>query len=182
MMHFAGDYAAQGQRPGHKPPQGNALGQVESGSALKGRNKVCRPFRAPFFLNAIPRAMPWAGLSRTFGAADSGFAFSPASARASSAPPSGASSGGGGCGRAAAISAGSAPRSSPGTNSAARGIPRACAGRMREPGAALAQRIGSLPGAVAISSPAMTPERIPPRRSTAASGSVAVKRAPDPQL
>ena len=62
-MHFDEGNCAQGQRPGNKPAQGNALGNacivIE---ALKGRNIVCRSFRALTFLNKIPRALPWAGL------------------------------------------------------------------------------------------------------------------------
>ena len=39
----------EGQRPRHKPAQGNALGnRMKTGKALKGRDNLCRPFRAHF--------------------------------------------------------------------------------------------------------------------------------------
>ena len=39
----------EGQRPGNKPAQGNALGnRISTGKALKGRDNLCRPFRALF--------------------------------------------------------------------------------------------------------------------------------------
>ena len=55
--------ALMGQRPGIHPPRIKAL---------KGRGKVCRPFRALIVLPTTPRAalvprLPWAGLCRAFG-------------------------------------------------------------------------------------------------------------------
>ena len=35
---------------------------MDRNRALKGRNNVCRPFRAGSFSSGIPRALPWAGL------------------------------------------------------------------------------------------------------------------------
>jgi hypothetical protein len=56
------------QRCANKPVQGNALGKPSlKDKALKGRDNLCRPFRALSFFNATPRAalvprLPWAGL------------------------------------------------------------------------------------------------------------------------
>ena len=63
VLHFGPSHDAQGQRPGNKPAQGTALGESSiADTALKGRNNVCRPFRALSFFARIPRALPWAGL------------------------------------------------------------------------------------------------------------------------
>ena len=67
------DSALEGQRPANKPAQGNALGwRIFWRQALTGRNKfapvLCSPFRAWALFVRLPRALPWAGLSRTFGA------------------------------------------------------------------------------------------------------------------
>ena len=66
----------QGQRPGDKPAQGNALGSIRTHvQAPQGRDnrrgavaKDVSPFQGllPFF--RIPRALPWAGMSRAVGA------------------------------------------------------------------------------------------------------------------
>ena len=49
-MHFDRSHDAQGHRPGNKPAQGTALGKSAlTDTALKGRNHVCRPFRALSF-------------------------------------------------------------------------------------------------------------------------------------
>ena len=62
-MHFGYSHGAEGQRPGNKPAQGNALGKTSNADkALKGRDYVCRPFRALSFFDKTPRALPWAGL------------------------------------------------------------------------------------------------------------------------
>ena len=52
------------------PAQGNALGKMHNkDKALKVRPHVVAPLQGlvPFF-GAIPRALPWAGMVRTFGA------------------------------------------------------------------------------------------------------------------
>ena len=50
-MHFGIRLADEGQRPGNKPAQGNALGHgTDKNPALKGRDNVCRPFRAGWFV------------------------------------------------------------------------------------------------------------------------------------
>ena len=51
------------QRCANKPAQGNALGTAfKNGKALKGRQKLSRPFRALLMMDELPRALPWAGL------------------------------------------------------------------------------------------------------------------------
>ena len=64
MIRMAANAAPEGQRPGDKPAQGNALGlQNQNVSALKGRDKFGRltlrsPFRARSPWGTIPRALP----------------------------------------------------------------------------------------------------------------------------
>ena len=67
---------SSGPKALHKPAQGKrgtsaALGiAFKKDKALKGRDNVCRPFRALFMQNDSPRALPWAGLLRAFGPED----------------------------------------------------------------------------------------------------------------
>ena len=70
---FASCVAAQGQRPGNKPAQGNALGNwCKKDKALKGRHNLSRPFRAfPFFETSHPGRCPGLACWRTFGARSS---------------------------------------------------------------------------------------------------------------
>ena len=53
----------EGQRPGDKPAQGNALGKLphEGQSPERARQRVT-PFQGFGFFLRIPRALPWAGL------------------------------------------------------------------------------------------------------------------------
>jgi hypothetical protein len=62
VMYFFDSHGLQGQRPGNKPAQGNALGILrKKAKALKGRNTLSRPFRAFSFLNRATQgvALGW---------------------------------------------------------------------------------------------------------------------------
>jgi hypothetical protein len=57
-------HTSPGQRPGYAP---------SFHQALKGRHNCClAPSGLGRFLNLEPRALPWAGMSRPFGAAEGG--------------------------------------------------------------------------------------------------------------
>ena len=66
--------AIEGQRPGNKPAQGNALGTASHiAPALKGRdtivrNILCRPFRADSFILSFLGRCPGLACCCTFGA------------------------------------------------------------------------------------------------------------------
>ena len=60
-------HASPGQRPGYAP---------SFQQALKGRHNRCHaPSGLELFLSIEPRALPWAGLSRPFGAAEGGLRY-----------------------------------------------------------------------------------------------------------
>src|SRR5947207_14346932 len=60
---FLGPKARQQASPGQRPGK-----TVLTDKALKGRNKVCRPFRALFFLTGYPGRCPGLACLRTVGA------------------------------------------------------------------------------------------------------------------
>ena len=57
--------------PGQRPGYASSLRQ-----ALKGRlNRCLAPSGLGMFLSIEPRALPWAGISRPFGAAEGGLGY-----------------------------------------------------------------------------------------------------------
>lgn len=63
--------AAEGESPGQRPGSASPFHQ-----ALTGRHNRClAPSGLGMFLDIEPRALPWAGISRPFGAAEGGLGY-----------------------------------------------------------------------------------------------------------
>ena len=71
---MAGDFSTNGAAhtsPGQRPGSASLFHQ-----ALKGRpNRCLAPSGLGMFLTIEPRALPWAGISRPFGAAEGGLGY-----------------------------------------------------------------------------------------------------------